>query len=81
VKEANEDKDYFPAFLMGKSLQTFVTQTAVFKTALHSLDSFGNRNVEINMLKKHNDTFLLHQLQFDESSAHAFDLGSFFNRQ
>jgi hypothetical protein len=43
--------------------------------------SYRNKNVEINLLKDHNDTFFLHQLQYDASNDHAFTLGKFFNRQ
>ena len=43
---------------------------------------FSNANNKLNLLhSNHNDTFLLHQLQFDDSTNHAFDLGSFYNRQ
>lgn len=37
--------------------------------------------MEINPIKDYNDTFALHQLQFDPSHRHAFTLGKFFNRQ
>ena len=40
-----------------------------------------HQNVQIDLLKKANDTFLLHQLQNDISSHHSFTLGEFFNRQ
>lgn len=58
-----------------------MTQTAVYKTSLHPTMSYANRNVNIKLLKKGNETFLLHQLEFDESASHAFDIGSFFTRQ
>lgn len=32
-------------------------------------------------MKEHGETFLLHQLLNDSSTAHAFDLGKFFNKQ
>lgn len=45
------------------------------------MHQYSNTNNQLRLLKEHNDTFLLHQLQFDASTSHAFDLGSFFNRQ
>ena len=42
---------------------------------------YRNSNVQVELLKEHDETFLLHQLQFDKSHAHAFDMGTFFNRQ
>jgi len=83
VSEANkEEHDYFPMFLMGKSAQTFVIQNAAGgKTALKQMRQYRNVNVQVELLKEHDETFLLHQLQFDASHAHAFDMGTFFNRQ
>ena len=45
------------------------------------MKSWKNRNIELNLLNDHNDTFLLHQLQYDPSLDHAFTMGEFFNRQ
>jgi hypothetical protein len=82
VKEANQvEKDYFPMFMMGKSVQSFVKTVGVSANQLHSMRDFRNANMKINMLKQHDDTFLLHQLQFDKSHAEAFPMGRFFNRQ
>lgn len=80
--DSEEQKsDYFPMFLMGKALQTFISQVALSNTVLHEMGSFSNENTKLNLLNdNHNDTFLLHQLQFDSSANHAFDLGSFYNR-
>ena len=82
VQKANKvDKDYFPMFLMGKSAQTLISQMGLSSAVLHNMKSWRNANSKLNVLKKAEDTFLLHQLQFDASNAHAFDMGSFFNRQ
>ena len=67
---------------MGKGLQTFVSQVGLSTAALQEMGSFSNTNCKLNLQhSNHNDTFLLHQLQFDDSTNHAFDLGSFYNRQ
>jgi len=42
---------------------------------------FRNKNLKIELLKEHSDTFLLHQLTTDPSHDASFDLPSFFNRQ
>ena len=81
--DSEEQKsDYFPMFVMGKGLQTFVSQVGLSTAALQEMGSFSNTNCKLNLQhSNHNDTFLLHQLQFDDSTNHAFDLGSFYNRQ
>lgn len=82
VKKANKvEKDYFPMFLMGKSAQTLISQMGLSSAVLHNMKSWRNNNSKLNLLKKAEDTFLLHQLQFDASTSHAFDMGNFFNRQ
>lgn len=82
VKETNNHgEDYLPLFLMGKSTQVFVKHVAASQHLLHNMWEHQNSNLNIRLLKDHNETFFLHQLQFDESIAHAFDMGSFFNRQ
>lgn len=48
---------------------------------LKPMNNWSNRNTNINILHDFDDTFLLHQLQNDPSTAHAFDMGSFFNKQ
>ena len=79
---AEEKSDYFPMFVMGKGLQTFVSQVGLSNYALKEMGPFSNNNCKLNLLNtNHNDTFLLHQLQYDDSTNHAFDLGSFYNRQ
>lgn len=81
VSDANKiEKDYFPMFLMGKASQTFVKQVGL-SDKLHNMRDYRNKNVKIDLLKDHADTFLLHQLQFDDSHAEAFPMGEFFNRQ
>ena len=42
---------------------------------------FRNKNLQLEILKDHDETFMLHQLQFDDSHAEAFPMASFFNRQ
>ena len=65
---------------MGKSIQAFIIQVAVFKSSLHSMMDWSNTNLSVKLRKDHNETFLLHQLQYDESTADAFEMGSFFNK-
>lgn len=76
-KEINE---YFPMFMMGKSSHSLIRKLGLSSSALQDMLKYKNKNVEINLLKEHNDTFFLHQLQHDPSHAHAFTLGKFFNR-
>ena len=68
-------------FMMGKSAHSFIKKMGISTSTHQDLMGYRNTNVEINLLKKHDDTFLLHQLQFDESHRHAFTMGKFFNRQ
>lgn len=68
-------------FLMGKSSQVFADRIAVHKTHLHNMREYQNKNMFLRLLNKHDDTFLLHQLQNDTSVSHAFDLGEFFSKQ
>lgn len=42
---------------------------------------YRNSNLEVDLLKDYNDTFILHPLQFDVSNAQSFTLGKFFNKQ
>jgi hypothetical protein len=82
VKEHNEKKDYFPIFMMGKSAQVFISQVALAgNLLLHDMKQWTNANSYIRLVSQHEDTFLLHQLTQDQSMAHAFDMGQFFNRQ
>lgn len=81
VKSNKVDHEYFPMFMMGKAGHTFVNILGLTRSNLHSMKDFRNSRVQVELLKKHDDTFLLHQLQFDPSNSHAFTLGSFFNRQ
>ena len=75
------EEEYFPMFLMGKGAHSFIRKQGLSSSALQDMRKYRNTNVEIDLLKNHNDTFFLHQLQFDPSHAHAFTLGKFFNRQ
>jgi hypothetical protein len=82
VREVNANGDYMAMFLMGKSVGVLINELSAHKGGLlHDMQEWRNTNLNIRLLKNHSDTFLLHQLQFDDSNAHAFDLGSFFNRQ
>jgi len=67
--------------MMGKACQTFITQMGASKGTLVDMQSWKNRNIELDLLQAHNDTFLLHPLQDDPSLDHAFAMGEFFNRQ
>lgn len=80
-KAHNKKNDYFPMFMMGKSSHIFFSQIAISKSILKSMKQWTNANSYLKMLKNHDDTFLLHQLNEDLSTAHAFDLGQFFNKQ
>lgn len=44
MKHHNEDKDYFPMFMMGKSSQIFISQISVSNNVLHNMKSWKNRN-------------------------------------
>jgi hypothetical protein len=81
VNSNRVEKEYFPMFMMGKSSHSFIRKLGLSHSALQNMLKYRNTNLEISLLKDHNDTFLLHQLQFDQSQAHAFTLGKFFNRQ
>lgn len=82
VKKSNKDyNEYFPMFMMGKSSHSFIRKFGISSSSLQDMLKYINTNVEINPIKEFNDTFALHQLQFDKSHAHAFTLGKFFNRQ
>ena len=65
---------------MGKSAQVLSNLISTHKTNLHDMLNHQNKNQFLRLLHKHEDTFLLHQLQNDSSISHAFDLGEFFNR-
>ena len=54
---------------------------ALSKNILKDMKSWSNTNVDIRLMKNHNDTFMLHKLTEDLSTAHAFSMGSFFNKQ
>ena len=81
MKTQNEASDYFPMFMMGKSSQVFISQVAVSNNILHDMKNWKNKNTQINLMYDHDDTFLLHQLDQDDSISHAFNMGEFFNRQ
>lgn len=82
VKAQNTDeKDYFPIFMMGKSSQVFISQVGKSPNILKPMHNWSNRNANLHVLQEFDDTFLLHQLMNDPSSAHAFDMGEFFNKQ
>lgn len=81
VRSNKEVKQYFPIFMMGKSHQSLVRKLGLSQSVLQNMKSFHNSNVKIDLLKHHNDTFLLHQLQNDPSNHHSFTLGEFFNKQ
>lgn len=81
VRTNKVDKEYFPMFMMGKSAHSFIKQLGLSSSALQDMRHYRNSNLEISLIKDHNDTFFLHQLQYDPSHAHAFTLGKFFNRQ
>lgn len=57
------------------------SQIAMNRNILKDMKSWSNRNVQLRLLHNHNATFMLHSLQHDSSVAHAFDMGSFFNKQ
>jgi hypothetical protein len=80
MQSHNENNDYFPMFMMGKSSQVFMSQVAISNNILHNMKSWRNKNTQIKLLHNHVDTFLLHQLSEDASVSHAFALGEFFNR-
>jgi len=80
MKTQNEASDYFPMFMMGKSSQVFISQVAVSNNILHDMKNWKNKNTQINLMYDHDDTFLLHQLDQDDSISHAFNMGEFFNR-
>ena len=81
IDQNKKNGDYFPMFMMGKSCQTLIAQLGASKATLQDMKSWKNRNTELKLMHQHNDTFLLHQLQYDPSLNHAFTLGEFFNRQ
>ena len=66
---------------MGKSSQILTRMVAVMQSNNKEMRNHQNTNLSIKLLKNHSDTFLFHQLQDDASLAHAFDLGTFFNKQ
>ena len=66
---------------MGKSGHSFIRKLGLSNSAHQNMMQYRNTNLELELLKDFNDTFFLHQLQFDKSNAHAFALGKFFNRQ
>ena len=68
-------------FLMGKSGQSFVMQNSHMKNNLHHMRQWSNGNIQLSLLKEHQDTFLFHHLQNDTSAEHAMQLGYYFNRQ
>lgn len=80
MKAHNQANDYFPMFMMGKSSQVFISQVAISNNVLHDMKNWKNRNTQINLMYDHDETFLLHQLDQDDSISHAFNMGEFFNR-
>ena len=81
VTSNKKQKVYFPMFMMGKSHHSFLKKLGLSTTIMKDMDKYRNTNVKVDLVKDYNDTFLLHQLQFDDSDADAFTLGDFFNRQ
>lgn len=63
VVDSNKgQKEYFPMFMMGKSAHSFIRKLGLSNSALQDMRKYRNTNIEINLVKDHNDTFLLHQL-------------------
>ena len=60
VKSNKVDHEYFPMFMMGKAGHTFVNILGLTRANLHSMKDFRNSRVQVELLKKHDDTFLLH---------------------
>jgi len=60
VKSNKKDHEYFPMFMMGKSTHTFIKILGLSDSNLHNMKSFRNSKVNIELIKNHNDTFLLH---------------------
>jgi len=68
-------------FLMGKAVHSLIRKLGLSNSMFQNMYSYRNQNLEVDLLKNHSDTFLLHQLQFDDSAAHSFTMGKFFNKQ
>jgi hypothetical protein len=68
-------------FCMGKSSQIVTSKVAINKALLKDMKSWSNKNVELRLMKNHNDTFMLHELHENASVAHGFAMGQFFNKQ
>jgi hypothetical protein len=62
VHTNKEVKEYYPMFMMGKSSHSFIRKLGLSSSALQDMLKYKNKNIQINLLKEHNDTFFLHQL-------------------
>lgn len=60
VQDQNKAGDYFPMMLMGKAVQTLVSQVGLSNNLLHDMKQFSNTNLQIDLIKDHDETFLFH---------------------
>ena len=82
VEDTNKkNREYFPMFVMGKGVHSFMRKLGLSMSIFRNMYDYRNQNLQVELLKDYNDTFILHPLQFDRSNAESFTLGKFFNKQ
>jgi len=79
-KATHEDKEHFPVFLMGNSLQTLVRARETTKGHLENMMDLKHANLSLQMKSHPNETFLFDQMTREEKQA-IFNTASFFNKQ
>lgn len=78
--QAYIDKEHFPVFMMGNTLQTYVRSKQQITGTLQDMQEFRHSNSRIEMAGHPEDTFLFNN--FSREKTHAtFNTGLFWNAQ
>ena len=80
MKGSYEQGDYFPMFMMGKTGQTYIRKNSAMGNTLERQLNWSNTNIKVRLLKNHTDTFFMHQLENDTSTAFAIEYAYYFNK-